>query len=126
MSHTLPRSTVHVFARSVGKRIFAERMKNERYTHFYIAENQLCHPGYEFILHMDFPRCFIRYKLGEGYFSGYDEFFASVAEVQWIDGVKPSEAEQQRILTAAWNFLALDERLLEGDIDAINDEDDDQ
>lgn len=94
-------------------------MSIERYVHFYIAENQLCHPGHEFILHMDFPRCFIKYKLADGYFASYDEFYGAVADVQWIDGEKPSEAEQQRILTAAWNFLALDEQRLEEDMEDI-------
>lgn len=98
-------------------------MSNERYIHFYIAENQLCHPGYEFMLHMVEPRCFIKYKLSDGYFASFEEFYGSVADVQWIDGDKPSEAEQHRILTDAWNFLALDEQMLDEDLNAFNDED---
>jgi hypothetical protein len=97
-------------------------MSHNQYIHFFIAENKLCFPDEEFLLHMDFPRCFIRYKLGEGYFSGFDEFFASVAEVQWIDGVKPVAEEQNRILTAAWNFLAEDERKLEDDLNAMEED----
>lgn len=93
-----------------------------RYTHFYIAENRLCHEGYEFLLHMDFPRCFIKYKLADGYFASYEEFYGSVAEVQWIDGEKPDVRTQQRIMTDAWNFLALDEQKLEEDLEAMDDD----
>lgn len=93
-----------------------------RYTHFYIAENQLCHPGYEFLLHMDFPRCFIKYKLADGYFANYEEFFAHVADVQWIDGERPGALVRDRILTDAWNFLALDERRLEEDLNEMDED----
>lgn len=95
---------------------------NDRYTHFYIAENQLCHPGHEFILHMVEPRCFIKYKLADGYFASYEEFYGSVADVQWIDGERPDKHTQDRILTDAWNFLALDEARLEEDLTDIDDE----
>lgn len=57
-------------------------MSNNQYIHFYIAENHLCHAGIKFILHMDFPRCFIRYKLADGYFASFDEFYGAVADVQ--------------------------------------------
>lgn len=88
----------------------------EQFKHFYIAENQLCHPGEEFLLHMDFPRCFIRYRLADGYFADFDEFFDHVADVQWIDGEKPDEATQRRILATAWSFLAIDEERLDRDL----------
>lgn len=85
----------------------------EQYMHFFIGENRMCFPEEEFILHMDFPRCLIRYNIGESMHVDYDEFYQSVARVEWIDGERPSPEEQQRVLTDAWNFLALDERLLE-------------
>lgn len=95
---------------------------NDRYIHFYIAENQLCHPGYEFILHMVEPRCFIKYKLTDGYFASYEEFYGAVADVQWIDGERPGALVRDRILTDAWNFLALDERRLEEDLNAMDED----
>lgn len=95
---------------------------HDRYRHFFIAENRLCHPDEEFLLHMDFPRCFIRYRLSEGYFASFEEFYGAIADVQWIDGERPSKKVQERILTDAWNFLALDERMLEEDLDQMEDE----
>lgn len=97
-------------------------MTHDRYVHFYVAENRLCHDGFEFMLHMDFPRCFIKYRLSDGYFASFDEFYGSIADVQWIDGERPDHATQQRILTDAWNFLALDEARLEEDLENMNDD----
>lgn len=94
-----------------------------QYTHFLIGENRLCHPGYEYILKLDEPRLYIKYKLSEGYFADYNDFYENIADVQWIDGTPPAKDEQQRILTDAWNFLCLDERLLEED---LNDTDEDE
>jgi len=94
---------------------------SNQYTHFLIGENRLCHPGYEYILKLDEPRLYIKYKLSEGYFADFDEFYESIAEVQWLDGA-PSQDEQSRILTEAWNFLCLDEALLEADLYPEDDE----
>lgn len=91
----------------------------DRYHHFYIAENALCHPGIEFLLHMDFPRCFIRYRASAALFANYDTFVADIADVQWMDGERPDEATQARILTDAWNFLVLDEQRLNDGLDAM-------
>lgn len=88
----------------------------ERFKHYFIGENKLFFPNEEFILKMDEPRVFVRYTLNEDYFSDFDEFFENVAEVQYIDGNRPGKQEQQKILTDIWNFLCLDERLLENDL----------
>ena len=96
------------------------KFSKDDFAHFRIGENKICFPDEEFIIKMDEPRCQIRYKLNDGYFADYDEFFHNIAEVQWIDGIKPSDNEQEEILTMAWNFLAIEERLLEQDLDEID------
>lgn len=90
---------------------------NDQYKHFLIGENRLCHPGYEYILKLDEPRLYIKYKLKQGYFADYDEFFSSIAEVQWLDSPPPTPEEKEQILSDAWDFLALDEELLDSDLD---------
>jgi len=86
-------------------------------------------PDEEFIFKMNYPRVFVRYSLDDGYFADFDEFFANIAEVQYIDGERPSEKEHIAIITDIWNFLALDERMLENDMADIDieewEEDDD-
>lgn len=48
-------------------------------------------------------------------FVDFDVFIDSIAEIQWIDGA-PSEAIQKEILIEAWNFLGIEERILEEDL----------
>lgn len=92
----------------------------ERFRNYFIGENNLFFPDEEFILKMDFPRVFVRYKLNEGYFADFDDFFANIAEVQYIDGERPSQKEQDKILVDIWNFLALDEARLEDDLENMD------
>lgn len=97
-------------------------MKYEQYKHFFIGENRLCAPGEEIILKLSEPRCYIRYSTEEGFMSGYDDFMSRVADIQWLDGKAPTEPEKEQILETAYNFLALDERLLESDEAAMIEE----
>ena len=91
----------------------------EKFKNFFWGENKLFFPDEEFVIKLSYPRVFVRYNVGESYFSSFDEFFNSIAEVQYIDGKRPSEKEQQEILTDIWNYIALEERILENDITDI-------
>lgn len=97
----------------------------EIYSSFFLAENKITHPEYEYIIHLAEPRCFIKYKVELAMFAKYDEFINNIAEIQWLDGYPPSTEEQDEVLTNAWNYLAIEERILEDDMDRIEEEDDD-
>jgi len=85
---------------------------------FYICENRIEWEGQEAIIKLSYPRVFIRYKVSEAYFSSYQQFYQSIAVVEWLDGEKPTdEDEVQKIFTDCWNYLALEERKLEEDYD---------
>lgn len=84
----------------------------EELKHFYLGENHIFFPDEEFIIHMAEPRCFIRFNIEGAFTASYDQFFESIADVQWIDG-KPLLNEINIVLTNAWNFLCIEERLLE-------------
>lgn len=94
-----------------------------QYAAFFLAENKVTHPDFEYIIHLDEPRCFIKYHVGLAMFASYEEFYDHVAEVQWIDGVPPSKDEQKRIMTMAWNYLAIEERILEADHEEMEGDD---
>ncbi|MGW8317107.1 MAG: hypothetical protein ACWGNV_16035 [Bacteroidales bacterium] len=83
-------------------------MKPDRFKNFYIGRNSLFFPGYEFVIKLSFPRVFVKYRLAEGYYSDFDKFFDTVAEVQYLEGTRPSENEQQRILNDIWNYLTME------------------
>lgn len=97
--------------------------KFEAHKHYWWGENHQHFDGEETIIKMSYPRVFIRYKVGEAYFSSFEDFFSSIAEVQWFDGDEVSESKKQEIFVEAWNFLAIEERLLEDDLQDIEDED---
>lgn len=96
------------------------KINPEDYKHYVIGENKLCFPDHEYIIKLDFPRVYIKYKLTEAYFADYDEFYNGITEVQWLDGDKPSKEKQEEILINAYNFLAIDERLLENNFDDLD------
>ena len=90
--------------------------KIEEHKYWWWGENRQWYPGEETLIRLQFPRCFIRYKLGDAYFASFDDFYNRIAEVQWLDGKRPSKKEQEEILIEAWNFLAIEEYILEDDM----------
>jgi hypothetical protein len=94
----------------------------EDFAAFFLAENKITHPEYEYIIHLAEPRCFIKYKVELEMFASFEEFYEHVAEVQWLDGVKPNQQDQQEILIKAWDYLAIEERILEDDNDEMEDD----
>lgn len=93
--------------------------KVEEHKHWWWGENKQWHSEEETLIKLSFPRCFIRYNIGEAYFSSFEDFYGNIAEVQWLDGEKPSKKVQTEIFIEAWNFLAIEERLLEEDMEDI-------
>lgn len=96
------------------------------YAAFFLAENKITHPAHEYIIHLAEPRCLIKYDVGLAMFASYDDFFHSIAEVQWLDGPQaaPKGAALEDFFTRAWNYLAIEERILEADAEEDDDDDD--
>ena len=92
--------------------------KIEAHKHYWWGENHQHYPEQNTIIKMNDPRLFIRYNVGDAMFADFEDFYSSIAEVQWID-FKPNEREQKQILTEAWNFLCIEERILEDDLEEI-------
>jgi hypothetical protein len=84
----------------------------EQYLHFVLGENKVCNPDFEYIIHLVEPRCFIKYSVRLAMFASFEDFYGHIADVQWLDG-KPSEIEQQEMLIKAWNYLGIEEQILE-------------
>lgn len=104
----------------------AKREFFKKYQNLFWAENKINFPDEEFIIKLDYPRVFIRYKLTASFLhADYKEFVSSIAQIQWIDGAnsKPSKEEQEKILIDMYNYMVLEERLLEQDLEDIDIED---
>jgi hypothetical protein len=80
----------------------------DEFKNYYIGKNSLFFPEYEFVVKLSFPRVFVRYKLSEGYYSDFEKFFSNIADVQYLDGERPSEVQHNQILTDVWNYLTME------------------
>ena len=74
----------------------------------------------EFVIKLSYPRVFVRYKVADGYFAEFSEFFNSIAEIQYLDGERPPLKEHKQIMEDIWNYIALEEAKLEEDISEID------
>lgn len=88
----------------------------EKFRNYFWGENKLFFPDEEFVIKLDYPRVFVRFDVGDAYFASFDEFIESIAEIQYLDGERPSENENQKIMVDIWNYIALEERMLENDL----------
>ena len=94
----------------------------ESHKHWYWCENRQCFPDEEFLIHLNEPRCFIRFDSKHAMLASYQEFYKSIAHIEWLDGQVPDDELKEQTLTEAWNFLAMEERILEGDLEDLEDE----
>lgn len=62
----------------------------------------------------------IRFDYELAMFASYEEFCDNIADVQFYTNRRPSEEEVERIIEEAWNFLAIEERILEEDLEDID------
>lgn len=96
--------------------------KQIAYSDYWWCENKLSQEGFEAIIKVSPPQVFVKFssKLAMG--ASFKDFYKNIAEVSWF-GTEPSEAVKSNILLDAWNYLALEERILDNDIDNMpNDE----
>lgn len=95
----------------------------EKFKNFFWGENKLFFPEEEFVIKLSYPRVFVRYSLADGYFATFEEFFQNIAEIQYLDGERPGKKQHEEILIDIWNYIALEERQLETDLEAAEDDD---
>ena len=90
-------------------------MVPDEFKNFYIGKNSLFFPGFEFVIKLSFPRVFLKYKVTEGYYTDFEKFFSNIAEVQYLDGNKPSEYGHHRIMTDVWNYITMEKNPVRDD-----------
>lgn len=97
---------------------------NNSYASFFIAENRVTHPDFQYIIHLDTPRCIIKFKRELAMFASFDIFFNKLAEIQWLDPneAKINDNDLNEFLDKAWNYLCLEDEFLDNDI--LNDDED--
>lgn len=79
-----------------------------KFKNYYTGKNTLFYPEYEFIIKLSYPRVFVKYKITEGYYTDFDKFFNNIAEVQYLEGDRPREIDQQQILDDIWDYITME------------------
>jgi hypothetical protein len=94
--------------------------KKEAHKHFFIGENKQWFPNESLIVHVGDPRCCIRFPNTLEKITSFENFYKNIVEIQWIDG-EPSDSIRKQVVINAWDFLAMEKRILEGDLLDIGD-----
>ena len=90
----------------------------EKFKNFFWGENKIFFPEEEFVIKLCYPRVFVRYTVSKS-FVDYETFKHNVVEIQYLDEERPEEKEQEIILIDIWNYIGIEERLLESDLKDI-------
>jgi hypothetical protein len=75
---------------------------------WWYCDNILDHPGKCGLLRMDFPRVFILIRDYDiAYWASFADWKKDIVEVNFFNPSEREEADIEKILVEAWNFLAL-------------------
>jgi hypothetical protein len=91
---------------------------SEKYFHWLWGDNNLRGDKPQYLINLEHGIC-IRFAYDLAMFCSYEDFFESIADVQFLIGSKPNAQTINDLLVDAWNYLALEEQAL----DFIEDED---
>lgn len=93
----------------------------KKYYHWIWGENKLRSDAPNYLINLEIGVS-IKFDSELAMFSDYDNFYKSLADVQFLYNNRPSSSKVQEILIEAWNYLCLEERKLEDDLDDLNNE----
>jgi hypothetical protein len=85
------------------------------FKNYFTGRNSLFFPDFEFVIKLSYPRVFVSYKVTEGYYTDFNKFFSNIADVQYLDGKRPSETEHNQILTSIWNYITMENNPIRDD-----------
>lgn len=90
----------------------------EKYYHWVWGENHIRPDKPNYLINLELGIS-IKFDYADGMFQDYEGFYESVADVQFLFGKRPGKERLEDILTDAYNFLGIEERLLDMDLEDI-------
>lgn len=97
---------------------------SKKYFHWFIGDNNIRADRPQYIANMDIG-IVIRFEENEvSLFADFDEFYNGIADVQFIYGNRPDKDRMQRILIDAYNYMIIEDRILEQDLEDLDLEED--
>tara|TARA_R110002126_G_scaffold289552_1_gene444687 strand:- start:219 stop:512 length:294 start_codon:yes stop_codon:yes gene_type:complete len=91
----------------------------KQFFHWVWGENKIREDEPTYLINLELAVS-IRFDYSKGMFSSYEEFFNKIADVQFLNGNRPNKDEVTFILTEAWNYMVIEERILDNDLEDFN------
>lgn len=91
----------------------------EKFYHWFIGDNNIRSDKPSYIANIDIG-IIIRFDDSISFNADFNEFFNGLADVQFFNGNRPSEDEVIRILTDAYNYMVIEDKILEQDLADID------
>ena len=92
----------------------------EKYFHWVWGENKIREDEPTYLINLEILVS-IRFDYSEGMFASYDDFYNKIADIQFLNGQRPNDNRLNEILTEAWNYMAIEERILDNDLEDLQD-----
>ncbi len=83
-------------------------MSKDNYFHWLWGDNILREDEPNYLVNLEHGVS-IRFDYGDSYYASYEDFYGSIADVQFLGGKRPDGDTMEFLFTEAWNFLALSE-----------------
>jgi hypothetical protein len=84
----------------------------EKHYHWLWGENNLRPDRPNYLIHLE-EGLSIRFDYGESMFASYEDFYESIADVQFLGGHRPDDERIEELKQEAWDYLCLEEDELE-------------
>lgn len=91
-----------------------EEKAKAHFTHWVWGNNFLCKEEYSYLINLEHGLS-IKFNYVNSINADFETFKNTIADVQFLNGDRPNDEKVFELLVDAWNFLAIEERLQEGD-----------
>lgn len=96
----------------------------EYFKHWVWGDNVLSNPDLLYLINLEYG-LMIKFNYANTMWASYEEFANDIADVQFLNGVRPDDATVEKLTVDAWNFLGICERIDEDIATDLDEEMDD-
>lgn len=94
---------------------------SKKYYHWLWGDNNIRNDKPNYLINLEIGVA-IKFDYSDSMYADYDDFYNGIADVQFLYGKRPNNFKIETILTDAYNFICIEERLLEMDLEDFEDE----
>jgi hypothetical protein len=110
----------YLFNKKISKPVFDKNDTNfqkleKHFYHWVFGENRIRTDQPTYLINLEFGLS-IKFNYADAMFSDYEDFYNRIADIQFLTAVHPSGQELESILIDAYNYLAIEDRILDDDL----------